>query len=537
MKKTINYMLNKILLSIALLFTLYKFQAQCITTNVSGDFIVNSSIILSGTYNVSGTFKVMPFVTVYIKSYASGGCGKLIINAQKIIIDGTIDGNYAGNVGGTGGLGGNIVSSLTGDQTAINTCSNKDNTGIIVVEAGKFGSNGFGTGAGLQGQNGQNGSGPKQQCLSNNDECGMIGSSGGAGGGGGASYGGNGTSAANGGNGTSTYTATGVNVSTGYVVFAGNGGLGGNSGAVYGTATGNDIDLGSGGAGGGGGGRSYDVGLTGGKGGNGGGLVQLISIDTIKITGKIAVNGENGGIGGNAGNGGISPNCCSDGCDDSGEATLSCGAGAGSGGGGGSGGGIYIETQTTASITGTLQSNGGNGGNGGIKGDGTITNYSGGVFCGNETIISGNGSAGNKGGAAGGGRIKIFMPTCTSSTVTPIYTTNGGIGSTNGNVGSYQVICGVTNINEAIKEQFRLNVFPNPFSDNITLQFKYDENPDYIGDINVLNTLGMIVKKFDSNDLKYNRSININLADLQSGIYFIKTTINTLSYDYKVIKQ
>jgi hypothetical protein len=68
---------------------------------------------------------------------------KLIINAQKIIVEGTIDGNYAGNVGGTGGLGGNIVSSLTGDQTAINTCSNKDNTGIIVVESGKFGSNGF----------------------------------------------------------------------------------------------------------------------------------------------------------------------------------------------------------------------------------------------------------------------------------------------------------------------------------------------------------------------------------------------------------
>jgi len=236
-------MLNKFILSITLLFTIHKIQGQCITTNVPGDFIINSSIILSGTYNVSGTFKVGPFATVYVKAYSSGGCGKLIINAQKIIVDGTIDGNYAGNVGGTGGLGGNIVSSLTGDQTAINTCSNKDNTGIIVVEAGKLGSNGFGTGAGLQGQNGQNGSGPKQQCLSNDDECGMIGSSGGAGGGGGASYGGSGTSGANGGNGTSTYTATGVNVSTGYIEFAGIGGAWGNTGTAFGTAFGKSLYL------------------------------------------------------------------------------------------------------------------------------------------------------------------------------------------------------------------------------------------------------------------------------------------------------
>jgi hypothetical protein len=537
MKKTINYMLNKFLISIMFLFSIDETQAQCTTTNVAGDFIINSSIILSGTYNVSGTFKVAPFVTVYVKAYASGACGKLIINAQKINVEGIIDGNYSGNTGGGGGLGGNIVSSLTGDQVAINTCSNKDNTGIIVVEGGQFGNNGSGVGFGSHGLNGQNGSGPKQQCLSNDDECGMIGGSAGAGGGGGASYGGNGTAAANGGNGTNTYTATGVSVSTGYIVFAGVGGAGGNSGTVFGTSTGPDIDLGSGGAGGGGGGRSYDVGLAGGKGGNGGGLVQLVASDSIKITGKISVNGENGSNGGDAGNGGISTNCCSDGCDDSGEATLSCGAGAGSGGGGGSGGGIYIETQTVATITGTLQSNGGNGGNSGIKGSGTTTSYSGGPFCGNQTIISGNGNVGNKGGAASGGRIKIFMPGCSSSTVNPVYAIGGGTGFTNAGGGSYQVICGVTNLSEIVKEQFALTIFPNPFSESITLKFKYDETPEQIEDINVLNTLGMVVKTFSSDDLKNSRSSQINLSDLSAGIYFIKITINKISYDYKIIKQ
>ena len=537
MKKITSSMLNKYLIALLLYAGSYKTTAQCTTTNIPGDFNITSSIILSGTYNVGGTFRVAPFVTVYVKAYSSGSCGKLIVNAQKINIEGTIDGNYSGNTGGVGGLGGNIVSSLTGDQVAINTCSNKDNTGIIVIEGGQYGSNGSGFGFGLHGQNGQNGSGPKQQCLSNDDECGMIGGAAGAGGGGGASYGGIGTTASNGGNGTNTYTATGVNVSTGYVVFGGTGGIGGTAGVSFGTASGTDIDLGSGGAGGGGGGRSYDVGLAGGKGGNGGGLVQLIAIDSIKIIGKISVNGENGSNGGDAGNGGISPNCCSDGCDDSGEATLSCGAGAGSGGGGGSGGGIYIETQTVATITGTLQSVGGNGGNSGAKGNGVTTTYSGGVFCGNETIISGNGNVGNKGGAAGGGRIKIFMPSCSSSTVNPIYTINGGTGFTNATAGSYQIICGITNINEAIKEQYALTVFPNPFVGSVTMKFKYDETPEKMEEINILNTLGMIVKTIDSEELKTNKRVEINLSDLPAGIYFIKTTINKISYDYKVIKQ
>jgi hypothetical protein len=136
-----------------------------------------------------------------------------------------------------------------------------------------------------------------------------------------------------------------------------------------------------------------------------------------------------------------------------------------------------------------------------------------------------------------GGRIKIFVPTCSSSTVNPIYTINGGTGFTNASSGSYQVICGVTNLNEAIKEQYAIKVFPNPFSETVTLTFKYDDTPENMSKINVLNTIGMIIKTISSDDLKYNRTIQIDLSELSSGIYFIKTTINNLSYDYKIIKQ
>lgn len=537
MKKHTNFTLSKFIIGLASIFTSQFTQAQCATTPVSGDWTVSSDIILSGTYSVTGTFRVANNVTVYVKGFASGGCGKLEIYAQKIIIDGAIDGNSAGNLGGAGGLGGNAVTSITGDQSAINTCSNKDNTGVLLIEGGKFGASGAGTGAGLQGQNGQTGSGPKQQCLNNDDECGMIGSASGAGGGGGGSYGGAGTSGGAGGNGTNTYTATGVNVSTGYVVVGGAGGAGGNSGAVYGTANATDIALGSGGAGAGGGGRSYDVGLAGGKGGNGGGLVKLVAVDSVKVIGKIYVNGENGTNGGNAGNGGISPNCCSDGCDDPGEATLSCGAGAGSGSGGGSGGGIYIETQTIALLTGTLQTKGGNGGNGGINGIGTTANYSGSVFCGSETITSGNGFAGNKGGAGGGGRIKIFVPSCTSSSISATYSVTGGTSVSSAAPGTYEVICTANGIKENEKEQYALTVFPNPALSYVTIKFKYDLTPENISDITILNTLGETVKTFSSEELKNTNSIMLDLSDISAGIYFIKTTINHLSYDYKIIKQ
>lgn len=525
------------LMSVALLLVFNKTKAQCVTTNITGDYTVGTDDILTGVYNVSGTFKIPAGVTVYVNGYDFGGCGKLEINAQKIIVEGIIDGNYAGKVGGAGGLGGTVVSSLTGDQTAINNCSNKDNIGVLLTEGGKFGTNGDGAGAGLHGQNGQTGSGPKQQCLSTVDECGMIGSSSGAGGGGGGSYGGLGTNGSAGGNGTSSYTVTGVNVSTGYVVVAGTGGAGGNKGAVYGTANGADIDLGSGGAGAGGGGCAFDVGLAGGKGGNGGGLVKLVATDSIKVIGEIYVNGENGINGGNAGNGGVSPNCCTDGCDDAGEATLSCGAGGGSGSGGGSGGGIYIQTQSIALVTGILQSKGGNGGNGGLRGMGVTTNYSGGIFCDDETIISGNGYAGNKGGAGGGGRIKIFVPSCTTSSINAQYSVSGGSSASMAASGTYDIVCGVNGIEENEKEYFKLNVYPNPVTSLVTLTFKYDQLPETILDIAIVNLFGETVKLISAEELKRNHSIQFDLSDISSGIYFLRTTINRLTYDYKIIKQ
>jgi hypothetical protein len=69
------------------------------------------------------------------------------------------------------------------------------------------------------------------------------------------------------------------------------------------------------------------------------------------------------------------------------------------------------------------------------------------------------------------------------------------------------------------------------------VKFKYDETPEYMGNISILNNLGICVKTISSEELKHNNSIQINLSELESGMYFIKTTINQLNYDYKIIKQ
>lgn len=509
-------------------------SAQCPpVTTISGNLTVSSSMILSGTYSVSGTFQIPSGVTVFVGKYSSGACGKFEVFAKKIIVDGVINADDAGYLGGNGGAGGNLATSLTGDAVSITTCSNKDNTGHVSVEGGKQGGNGNGPGAGLGGATGQNGSGPKQQCLNTNDESGMIGSGGGAGGGGGGSYGGLGNNGLNGGYGSNSYTATGVNVSTGFVVVQGTGGTGGNAGPNYGTISGSDIDLGSGGAGAGGGGKSYINGNNGSKGGNGGGMVKLFATDTLIITGVISANGSTGLNGGSGGDGGQSPKCCSDGCDDCGEATLSCGAGGGSGSGGGSGGGIYLESQLKAIITGNLISKGGNGGSGGIKGNGVTCNYSA-TFCGTQALTSGAGNNGNTGGAGGGGRIKVFVPSCLQNTITPTIDVNGGTGNGTAAAGSYSVICLSTSIFESFTD-YGISIFPNPADGIINIKLKQPVVLSENSMIELYDITGNLISSQPCTLMK-DETQWIDITGIRQGVYLIRLRTSEFVINEKFIK-
>ncbi|NUM51859.1 MAG: T9SS type A sorting domain-containing protein [Flavobacteriales bacterium] len=134
-------------------------------------------------------------------------------------------------------------------------------------------------------------------------------------------------------------------------------------GTAYGTLGLPAIDMGSGGGSGATHCSGAGYGLSG-AGGNGGGAIELISSNSVFVTGAIYANGMNG-ITGQAETYG------------------------GTGGGAGAGGGINISG-TAGYVTGILQANGGNGGDGGA----------GGPYA-------------QAGGGGGGGRIKLSANICT----------------------------------------------------------------------------------------------------------------------------
>lgn len=519
--------MKKILL-LAFLGAAFTAESQCDTTYLQQGKTVAFDEIMSGVYYVDGTFKINEGVTVYVNPYTSNGCGTLEIHAKKIVIEGTINGDYAGYSGGIGGYSGSTVNSLTGDQNALTSCSNKDNSGIVSVEGGKSGTDGIGNGGGIKGADGTSGSGPKQVCGSSNDAFGMIAGAGGAGGGGGASYGGNGTAGKKGGNGSAAYSNSGAPISTAYPVVSGLGGNGGNSGTSYGTEFGNDISLGSGGAGAGGGGRSYSTGTNGQNGGNGGGLVILHAENNLTISGTITVNGENGKNGGDAGNGGATSKCCSDLCDDCGEATFSSGAGAGAGSGAGSGGGIFLKSDNTAVVTGTLSAAGGIGGIPGNAGAGTSCSYSA-TFCGSQSISTGTGAAGENGGDGGGGRIKLFVESCSSTTESATVLVNGGGMAEQG---TFAKVCN-SNLSVNETETLKFSVYPNPATDIVSVTF-VNSPEGQNGNVQIQDALGRIVSEqlFISG-----QPISFDISHLNAGLYFINIEVNNQTSSLKFIKK
>ncbi|MEI6349350.1 MAG: hypothetical protein WCP69_15500, partial [Bacteroidota bacterium] len=366
------------------------------------NWTISSNITVSGNHTNIGTFTINNGVTVDVDAT----CHYFNVEATTINILGTINGNGAGSVGGSGGSGG---------AEAFNSPDDYCNGGF----GGMAGTAGQGTGGGASGTNGGNASCVDQICgnlFCIGNENGYDGGGGGAGGGAGGSYGGAGA-----------YGAVAARGCSGNGSTGGTWGSVGAPAATYGTATGSDISWGSGGAGGGGGGGAYSNGSSGGGGGAGGGQVSLKATQTLTISGTIACNGTNGGVGGNASGESADNNydCISNGynsCSICSEESFDYAGGAGGAGGAGSGGGILIQSCGTLNFTGSLSANGGTGGSAGLPNSnhGTCFDWASG------------------GAAGGGGRIKIFRNPCESNTITGSTTANSGSGgaSTDGHTGS-----------------------------------------------------------------------------------------------------
>ena len=127
-----------------LVFIPVELYSQCGTTNHAGaDWIVSASDTAGGTHTNIGKFEVAIGVTLSVDH----ACKFLSIEADTILIYGTIDGDGKGDAGGTGGAGGTYAN------------------GSAVPGSGGFeGLAGYGIGGGIVGAAGGTGGYIEQIC-------------------------------------------------------------------------------------------------------------------------------------------------------------------------------------------------------------------------------------------------------------------------------------------------------------------------------------------------------------------------------------
>ncbi len=90
-------------------------------------------------------------------------------------------------------------------------------------------------------------------------------------------------------------------------------------------------------------------------------------------------------------------------------------------------------------------------------------------------------------------------------------------------------------INESVKEIASLNIFPNPAKNNFTLSF-VNENADIVS-YELTNTLGQSIKKENLGNEKGLVNYNINITDVQAGVYFVKVNSGLRSSTKKITIQ
>ena len=102
-------------------------------------------------------------------------------------------------------------------------------------------------------------------------------------------------------------------------------------------------------------------------------------------------------------------------------------------------------------------------------------------------------------------------------------------GSTAGITINNNVIQG---IEESLKN-FNFSVYPNPASNKLNIKLSNNKAENVL--VKIINSIGQTVKSIDlGNSSEINNEIN--LTDLEKGIYFVKTTVGTASSTKKIFK-
>jgi hypothetical protein len=80
-------------------------------------------------------------------------------------------------------------------------------------------------------------------------------------------------------------------------------------------------------------------------------------------------------------------------------------------------------------------------------------------------------------------------------------------------------------VNELSKDQVSLNVFPNPAKNNLTVSFNNEKGETVSCEF--VNAIGQTVRKENLTNDKGVINHNLNISDLQSGVYFVKVSVGS----------
>lgn len=84
---------------------------------------------------------------------------------------------------------------------------------------------------------------------------------------------------------------------------------------------------------------------------------------------------------------------------------------------------------------------------------------------------------------------------------------------------------------DTVQSHISLNVYPNPATQNVTLQFANTEK-EVAGDLYLLNATGSLIEK-----IRITSGIQkLNLTKLHAGVYFLQGTVNGVKVNRKIMK-
>ncbi len=96
-------------------------------------------------------------------------------------------------------------------------------------------------------------------------------------------------------------------------------------------------------------------------------------------------------------------------------------------------------------------------------------------------------------------------------------------------------LCYIEGINESAAIENYLNLYPNPVTDQVTIEFTLTDTK--YNTIEIKNVLGQTVKRIDANFSTPKNQLQINTSDLSKGIYFIELQNGDRLLSKKFIRQ